>query len=59
VPSKAAATLGGATGGLGDGLPEQRPAGLDALDLGGNVAEWVTGKDGKGLLHGGSADAPS
>jgi dipeptidyl aminopeptidase/acylaminoacyl peptidase len=26
------------------------------FDLGGNVAEWVTKKDGKGVLQGGSAD---
>jgi hypothetical protein len=26
------------------------------FDLGGNVAEWVVGKDGKGTLRGGSAD---
>jgi formylglycine-generating enzyme required for sulfatase activity len=33
--------------------------GEDALyDLGGNVAEWVTGKDGKGKALGGSADQP-
>jgi poly(3-hydroxybutyrate) depolymerase len=29
------------------------------FDLGGSVAEWVSGKDGKGLLRGGSADAPA
>ncbi len=29
------------------------------FDLGGNVAEWVTKKDGKGLLQGGSADRPA
>jgi dipeptidyl aminopeptidase/acylaminoacyl peptidase len=29
------------------------------FDLGGNVAEWVTTKDGKGALRGGSADAPA
>ncbi len=29
------------------------------FDLGGNVAEWVTTKDGKGAVRGGSADAPS
>ncbi len=28
------------------------------FDLGGSVAEWVASKDGKGLLRGGSADAP-
>jgi dipeptidyl aminopeptidase/acylaminoacyl peptidase len=29
------------------------------FDLGGNVAEWVEGKDGKGVLRGGSADLPA
>jgi dipeptidyl aminopeptidase/acylaminoacyl peptidase len=29
------------------------------FDLGGNVAEWVCGKDGKGVLRGGSADQPA
>ena len=29
------------------------------FDLGGNVAEWVAGKDGKGILRGGSADMPA
>jgi dipeptidyl aminopeptidase/acylaminoacyl peptidase len=29
------------------------------FDLGGNVAEWVTMKDGKGVVRGGSADAPA
>jgi dipeptidyl aminopeptidase/acylaminoacyl peptidase/formylglycine-generating enzyme required for sulfatase activity len=29
------------------------------FDLGGNVAEWVAGADGKGKLEGGSADCPS
>jgi dipeptidyl aminopeptidase/acylaminoacyl peptidase len=28
-------------------------------DLGGNVAEWVQGKDSKGILKGGSADTPA
>jgi dipeptidyl aminopeptidase/acylaminoacyl peptidase len=28
-------------------------------DLGGNAAEWVRGKDGKGVLRGGSADSPA
>ena len=28
------------------------------FDLGGNVAEWVIGNDGKGLVLGGSADQP-
>ena len=29
------------------------------FDLGGNVAEWVVAKDGKGLAMGGSADRPA
>jgi dipeptidyl aminopeptidase/acylaminoacyl peptidase len=29
------------------------------FDLGGNVAEWVIGKDGKGKIMGGSADTPA
>ena len=29
------------------------------FDLGGNVAEWMQTKDGKGKLMGGSADAPA
>lgn len=36
-----------------------RAAGAGVFDLGGNVAEWVTAKDGKGVLRGGSADAPA
>lgn len=38
-----------------------RGVGKDELvyDLGGNVAEWVEGKDGKGMLRGGSADLPA
>ncbi len=38
-----------------------RGMGTDELvfDLGGNVAEWVTGKDAQGLLRGGSADEPA
>ena len=28
-------------------------------DLGGNVAEWAVGGDGKGVLVGGSADQPA
>ncbi|HZY83952.1 MAG TPA: prolyl oligopeptidase family serine peptidase, partial [Gemmataceae bacterium] len=37
-----------------------RAAGDAAVfDLGGNVAEWVTAKDGKGELRGGSADRPA
>ncbi len=30
--------------------------GEQVFDLGGNVAEWTTGKDGAGVLRGGSAD---
>jgi dipeptidyl aminopeptidase/acylaminoacyl peptidase len=35
-------------------------AGTDELvfDLGGNVAEWVVAKDGRGIVMGGSADTP-
>ena len=29
------------------------------FDLGGNVAEWVVGKDGEGKLMGGSAERPA
>ncbi len=29
------------------------------FDLGGNVAEWIVGADGKGKVEGGSADCPS
>lgn len=29
------------------------------FDLGGNVAEWTLGEDGKGVLRGGSADRPT
>jgi dipeptidyl aminopeptidase/acylaminoacyl peptidase len=29
------------------------------FDLGGNVAEWTIGEDGKGVLRGGSADRPT
>jgi dipeptidyl aminopeptidase/acylaminoacyl peptidase len=38
-----------------------RAAGTEVavFDLGGNVAEWVTLKDGKGAVRGGSADAPA
>ncbi len=38
-----------------------RAAGAEeaVFDLGGNVAEWVTTKDGKGAVRGGSADAPA
>ena len=33
--------------------------GEQVFDLGGNVAEWTTGKDGAGVLRGGSADVPA
>jgi dipeptidyl aminopeptidase/acylaminoacyl peptidase len=38
-----------------------RGAGKEEMvfDLGGNVAEWATDKDGKGVLRGGSADMPA
>jgi len=38
-----------------------RAAGTEeaVFDLSGNVAEWVTTKDGKGAVRGGSADAPA
>ncbi len=29
------------------------------FDLGGNVAEWVAAKDGRGVVRGGSADTPA
>jgi hypothetical protein len=53
--------------GLGDGAPLLREVGSFkgtgkddfVFDLGGNVAEWVVGKDGKGKVMGGSADAPA
>jgi hypothetical protein len=52
---------------LGGEAPLLRPVGSfkgvgkDDLvfDLGGNVAEWVIGKDGKGKIIGGSADTPA
>ena len=31
----------------------------DLHDVGGNVAEWATGEDGRGVLLGGSADVPA
>ncbi len=36
-----------------------RGDGALVFDLGGNVAEWVAGEDGRGKLMGGSADLPS
>lgn len=62
-----AARLRAAITGLGAGAPLLRPvgsfpgAGKDDLifDLGGNVAEWVACKDGKGKALGGSADMPA
>lgn len=41
----------GSFGGRGDETP--------VFDLGGNVSEWTTDKQGNGTLRGGSADAPS
>jgi dipeptidyl aminopeptidase/acylaminoacyl peptidase len=42
--------------GAGRGVAD--PDGEAVFDLGGNVAEWTAGKDGKGKLRGGSADQP-
>ncbi len=54
---------------LGSGAPLLKEAGSFAgsgkddepllFDLGGNVAEWVIGKDGQGKTMGGSADRPA
>jgi len=38
-----------------DGKPEEQPI----FDLGGNAAEWVLTRDGKGKIVGGSADCPA
>ena len=38
-----------------DGTAEQEPI----YDLGGNAAEWVLTRDGKGKIIGGSADCPA
>jgi poly(3-hydroxybutyrate) depolymerase len=62
-----AARLQEKIGGLGGAAPLLKEVGSFrgtgqedmVFDLGGNVAEWVLGKDGKGLLRGGSADAPA
>jgi hypothetical protein len=58
---EAAKELGGAAPllrevGAGRGVAD--PDGEAVFDLGGNVAEWTTGKDGKAVLRGGSADQP-
>jgi dipeptidyl aminopeptidase/acylaminoacyl peptidase len=52
-------TLG--KGALLEEVGRGRGTGKDELvyDLGGNVAEWVRRKDGKGVLRGGSADRPA
>jgi formylglycine-generating enzyme required for sulfatase activity len=54
---------------LGSGAPLLKPAGSFPgqgkedeeliFDLGGNVAEWVLTRDGKGKVMGGSADCPA
>ena len=62
-----AARLRGRLEPLGGGAPLLREVGTfrgsgpgdPVFDLGGNVAEWVAGKDGRGRLMGGSADAPA
>jgi dipeptidyl aminopeptidase/acylaminoacyl peptidase len=41
--------------GSGRGVGQGEPV----FDLGGNVAEWVCGRDGRGVLRGGSADQPA
>jgi hypothetical protein len=50
---------------LGDGAPLLKSVGSfksvgedPVFDLGGNVAEWAIGKDGDGVVLGGSADQP-
>jgi dipeptidyl aminopeptidase/acylaminoacyl peptidase len=62
-----AAKLRAAAKALPGSAPLLRPVGQGrgvgkeelVYDLGGNAAEWVKGKDGKGLLRGGSADQPA
>jgi len=39
----------------GQGKDDEEPV----YDLGGNVAEWVLTRDGKGKVIGGSADCPA
>jgi formylglycine-generating enzyme required for sulfatase activity len=41
---------------VGSFKPNGKPGEEPIYDLGGNVAEWVIGKDGKGKIIGGSAD---
>jgi dipeptidyl aminopeptidase/acylaminoacyl peptidase len=61
-----AARLQGKIKELGEGAPLLKAAGSfkgggdndDIYDLGGNVAEWAIGENGKGVLMGGSADMP-
>jgi formylglycine-generating enzyme required for sulfatase activity len=62
-----AAGLRGRLEALGGGAPLLRDVGTFrgsgpgelVFDLGGNVAEWVSGQDGRGRLMGGSADTPA
>ena len=42
-----------------EGRHAGRGEGQKVYDLGGNVAEWTVGADGKGALAGGSADLPA
>jgi formylglycine-generating enzyme required for sulfatase activity len=41
---------------VGSFKPKGKPGEEPVYDLGGNVAEWVIGKDGKGKILGGSAE---
>jgi dipeptidyl aminopeptidase/acylaminoacyl peptidase len=55
-----AAELGGPAPLLEEvGRHKGRGDGEKVYDLGGNVAEWAVGADGKGVLVGGSADLPA
>jgi dipeptidyl aminopeptidase/acylaminoacyl peptidase len=55
-----AAGLGGAAPLLEEvGRHPGRGEGKNVYDLGGNLAEWVVGADGRGRLLGGSADQPA
>ncbi len=51
-------TGSGALQEVGSFKPSGKPGEEPIYDLGGNVAEWVIGKDGKGKIIGGSAERP-